>query len=281
MKIKRALTDFLLCLSGLTFFSISVNMFSVPNGILQGGFTGLGIVLNRFFPEAPIGALIFALNIPLFIMAKLFLKKGFLPRTVILTLALSVFIDAGAYFIPVYTGDKLLCCIFSGIFSGLGLALIFYTGATTGGSDIVAMLIKKIKPSLSIGRIMLVLDGIIIGLSFVAYGEIESVMYALITVFLTSKVIDFVLYGSEHGKIIIIVSDKATEMADVIMSEFSRGVTLMKGQGAYTKKEKCILWCAVRASQVRNISLSVKKIDPGAFTVICDAGQIIGEGFRD
>ena len=97
--------------------------------------------------------------------------------------------------------------------------------------------------------------------------------------FLTARVIDFVLYGSEHGKIIIVVSDKAREMAEIIMNEHSRGVTLIKAQGGYTQKEKNILWCAVRASQVRNINRSVKETDPAAFTVICDAGQIIGEGF--
>ena len=106
-------------------------------------------------------------------------------------------------------------------------------------------------------------------------------MYALVTVFLTSRIINFVLYGAEHGKVLIIVSDKASQMAQLIMEDFSRGVTLMKGTGAYTKNEKNILWCAVRASQVTGINRSVKAIDPTAFTVICDAGQIIGEGFKD
>lgn len=281
LKIKALLTDAAICFCGLVFFSLSVNMFAIPNGIVQGGFTGISTMLNHIFPDFPVGRLIFTLNIPLFILAKIFLEKGFILRTFLLTLALSLFIDVGALFIPAYEGDPMLCVIFCGIFSGLGLSLVFYTGATTGGTDIIARLIKKARPSLSMGTLMLILDAVIITLSAFVYGEIEAIMYALITVFLTSRVIDFVLYGSEHGKVMVIVSDEAHLLADEIMKKHSRGVTVIKAQGGYTKKEKTILWCAVRASQVRNINRSVKEIDPHAFTVICDAGQIIGEGFRN
>ena len=254
-------------------------MFASPNGIVQGGFIGIGTMVNTFFPFIPIGTVIFTLNIPLFILAKLFLSKGILPRTVIITCGFSLFIDAGSSIIPAYTGDRLLCVIFCGVFAGLGLSLIFYTGASSGGTDIIVKLIRKKRPSLSTGTLILIFDVAVISLSGIIYGNIEAVMYSLVAVFITSRVIDFVLYGSEHGKIIMVVSDKAKEMAEIIMNEHSRGVTLIKAQGGYTHKEKNILWCAVRASQVRNINRSVKETDPAAFTVICDAGQIIGEGF--
>ena len=254
-------------------------MFASPNGIVQGGFTGIGTMINRFFPFIPIGTVIFTLNIPLFVLAGLFLDKGILPRTVIITCGFSLFIDAGSQLIPAYTGDRLLCAIFCGVFAGLGLSLIFYTGASSGGTDIIVKLIRKKRPSLSTGTLILIFDVAVISLSGIVYGNIEAVMYSLVAVFITSRVIDFVLYGSEHGKIIMVVSDKAKEMAEIIMNEHSRGVTLIKAQGGYTHKEKNILWCAVRASQVRNINRSVKEADPAAFTVICDAGQIIGEGF--
>ena len=254
-------------------------MFASPNGIVQGGFIGIGTMVNTFFPFVPIGTVIFVLNIPLLILAYLFLEKGMLPRTLLITFGFSIFIDAGSYLIPAYTGDRLLCSIFCGVFAGLGLALIFYTGASSGGTDIIVKLIRKRKQSLSTGTLLLTFDAVILGLSGFVYGNFEAVMYSLIAVFLTARVIDFVLYGSEHGKIIIVVSDKAREMAEIIMNEHSRGVTIIRAQGGYTHKEKNILWCAVRASQVRNINRSVKETDPAAFTVICDAGQIIGEGF--
>ena len=221
------------------------------------------------------------LNVPLFISAKLFLKKGALSRTVIATVIFSSLIDIGASFIPAYRGNIMLTCIFCGILSGLGLALVFLTGATTGGTDIIAMLIKSRKPNFSMGKTMLVLDGLIVLLSGVAYGEIEAIMYALIVIFLTSKVIDYVLYGAEHSKMLMIVSDKSREIADVIMADFMRGVTLLQGRGGFSDKPKEVLWCTVRAAQVRNINRTVKAIDPKAFTVICDAGEVIGEGFTD
>ncbi|MBR5827446.1 MAG: YitT family protein [Clostridia bacterium] len=279
LKIRRIITDTLICICGLCLFSISVNMFASPNGIVQGGFIGIGTMVNTFFPFVPIGTVIFIFNIPLLILAYLFLDKGMLLRTLLITFGFSLFIDAGSYLIPAYTGDRLLCSIFCGAFAGLGLSLIFYTGASSGGTDIIVKLIRKRKQSLSTGTLLLAFDAVILGLSGFVYGNFEAVMYSLIAVFLTTRVIDFVLYGSEHGKIIIVVSDKAREMAEIIMNEHSRGVTLIKAQGGYTQKEKNILWCAVRASQVRNINRSVKETDPAAFTVICDAGQIIGEGF--
>ena len=281
MKAKRILIDLLCCVSGSAIFSVALNMFAVPNSIVLGGLTGLGTIVNHFFPSVPIGAFIFVLNVPLFISAKLFLKKGALSRTVVATVIFSSLIDIGARFIPHYTGDIMLSCIFCGILSGLGLALVFLTGATTGGTDIIAMLIKSRKPNFSMGKTMLVLDGLIVLLSGVSYGEVEAIMYALIVIFLTSKVIDYVLYGAEHSKMLMIVSDKSREIADVIMADFMRGVTVLQGKGGFSDKPKEVLWCTVRASQVRNINRTVRKIDPKAFTVICDAGEVIGEGFTD
>lgn len=281
MKAKRMIIDLLCCVSGSAIFSVALNMFAVPNSIVLGGLTGLGTIVNHFFSSVPIGSFIFLLNVPLFISAKLFLKKGALSRTVVATVIFSSLIDIGASFIPPYTGDIMLTCIFCGILSGLGLALVFLTGATTGGTDIIAMLIKSRKPNFSMGKTMLVLDGLIVLLSGVAYGEIEAIMYALIVIFLTSKVIDYVLYGAEHSKMLMIVSDKSREIADVIMADFMRGVTLLQGRGGFSGKQKEVLWCTVRASQVRNINRTVRMIDPGAFTVICDAGEVIGEGFSD
>lgn len=281
MKFRRILWDLFLCICGCAVFSVALNMFAVPNSIVLGGLTGLGTIVNHFLPSVPIGSFIFALNVPLFISAKLFLKKGALSRTVAATVLFSLFIDIGAAFIPPYKGDTMLCCIFCGILSGLGLALVFLTGATTGGTDIIAMLIKSKKPNFSMGKTMLVLDGLIVLLSGIAYGEIEAVMYALIVIFLTSRVIDFVMYGSEHSKMLIIVSEKYKEISDVIMNELMRGVTLLYGKGGYSKEERTLVWCTVRASQVHILQRTVREIDPRAFTVVCDAGEVIGTGFTE
>ncbi len=281
MKLKRIVCDLFLCICGSAVFSIALNMFAVPNNIVLGGLTGLGTIVNRFFPSVPIGSFIFVLNIPLFISAKLFLKKGSLSRTVTATVIFASFIDIGAVLIPPYKGDTMLACIFCGILSGLGLALVFITGATTGGTDIIAMLIKRKKPAFSMGRIILAIDGVIVVLSGIAYGEIEAVMYALIVIFLTSRVIDFVMQGSEHSKMLIIVSEKHKEISHIIMSELLRGVTLIEGKGGYSNEERTLIWCTVRASQVHILQRTVKEIDPSAFTVVSDVGEVIGSGFME
>lgn len=281
MKARRILTDLLCCVGGSAIFSLALNMFAVPNDIVLGGLTGLGTIINHFFSAVPIGTFIFFMNVPLFASAKLFLKKGALSRTVIATLIFSFFIDLGAQVIPPYKGDIMLSCIFCGMLSGLGLALVFLTGATTGGTDIIAMLIKSRRPKISMGKTMLILDGLIVLLSGVAYGEIEAIMYALIVIFLTSRVIDYVLYGAEHSKMLVIVSEKSKEIADMIMSDFMRGVTIFQATGGFSGKPRQVLWCTVRASQVRNINRAVKGIDPKSFTVICDAGEVVGEGFSE
>lgn len=281
MRVKHIFFDLLCIFFGSAIFSVALNMFAVPNEIVLGGLTGLGTIINHFFPSFPIGTFVFAINVPLFISAKIFLQKGAVTKTVAATLIYSLFIDIGAAFIPHYRGDKLLACVFCGVLSGLGLALVFLTGATTGGTDIIAMLIKRKKPSFSIGRTMLFLDGIIVILSGIAYGHIEAVMYALVVIFLVSKVIDFVLYGTERSKMLMIVSEKSDEITAVLMNNFMRGVTLLDGHGGFSGSEKRVIWCTVRASQLRSISRFLREIDPKAFTVICDAVEVIGEGFSD
>ena len=157
MKIKNILWDLFLVLSGAAIFSVSVNMFSSPNNILQGGLTGVGTVANYLF-SLPIGAVMLVLNIPLFALALKYLRFKFVIKTVIATLIFTTFIDLGAYVIPAYRGDLFLGCVFCGVLSGVGLALIFLTGATTGGTDIIAMLIRRKRHDISIGNVMLLGD---------------------------------------------------------------------------------------------------------------------------
>ncbi len=261
-------------------FSLSVNMFSAPNNIVQGGLTGVGTVINYLVPALPIGTAIFIMNIPLFILAWKYLKGRFLIRTVCATAVFTSLIDLGSVFITPYTGDKLLGCIFCGVLSGTGLALVFMTGATTGGTDIIAMLLRKKNPRLSIGRIILFIDFAIVLLSFAVYGEIESIMYAIIVIFLSSKVIDTVLYGSDHSKLVFIITEKGEDILSAIFREIGRGATVLPVKGGYTQKEKELILCAAKKMQIRNILRLISQNDPKAFTVVCDAGEVMGEGFR-
>ena len=219
------------------------------------------------------------LNIPLFALALRKLRLKFVIKTVISTVVFTALIDLGAYVIPPYKGDMLLGCIFCGVLSGAGLALVFLTGSTTGGTDIVAMLIRRKKPSISMGNIMLLADLAVILLSFAVYGEIESVMYAVIVIFISAKSIDFVLYGREHTKLIFIITTKKDAVLSAILLEIGRGASVLPVTGGYTGEDKNLILCAAKKIQIREILRLAQAKDPQAFTIICDAGQVIGEGF--
>ena len=278
MKIKYLLRDLILVITGSAIFSVSVNMFSAPNNIVQGGLTGIGTVANYLF-SLPIGTVMFVLNIPLFALALRHLRLKFVIKTVVSTFIFTTLIDLGAYVIPPYKGDMLLGCIFCGILSGAGLALVFLTGATTGGTDIVAMLIRKKKPGFSMGNIMLIADLAVILLSFVVYREIESIMYAVIVIFISAKAIDFVLYGREHTKLIFIITAEKDAVLSAILLEIGRGASVLPVTGGYTGKDKNLILCAAKKIQIREILRLTEAKDPKAFTVVCDAGLVVGKGF--
>lgn len=280
VKKNSIISDVLLWIIGSCVFSVAMNMFAIPNDIVLGGLTGIATLLAHIFPVIPIGTAILFMNLPLFTLARVILKGRFLFRTIIATVFYTVAIDLGALFIPAYNGDKLLSCVFCGVLSGLGLALVFMTGATTGGTDIIAMLLRKRYPHLYMGRIMLFLDGAIVLSSYLVYGRIESIMYASIVIFLASKVIDFILYGSVYGKVLFVISEKSESLSKGIMETIGRGVTILPVTGGYTGKQKSLILCAVKLAQIRNTLRFIKEIDPDAFTIVCDAGEIVGKGFE-
>lgn len=279
VQIGKTLSNISLWLCGSCLFSVSVNMFSAPNKIVQGGLTGIATVINYIFPALPIGTLIFLMNIPLFLAAFKRLKGKFLLKTLGATAVFTIGIDIGALFIKPYMGDKLLSCIFCGVLSGAGLALIFMTGATTGGTDIVAMLLRQKYPKLSMGSLMLLIDFFVVILSYLVYKEIESIMYAIIVIFLSSKIIDLVLYGSDHSKLLFIITDSGSEVLSKLLREIGRGATLIDAKGGYTLGNKKVILCAAKKTQISNILRLVRLTDPKSFTVVCDAGEVIGEGF--
>lgn len=277
---KGFVTNTLLCFTGSLIFSVSVNMFSLPNEILQGGITGIAMVINRFLPDIDVGLWVLFLNIPLFILALVFLSRGFALKTVAVTALFSAAIDLGALFVVPYTDNRLLACIFGGVLSGAGLGLIFLSGATTGGIDIIAMIMRRYFPEVSMGRLILLLDFAVVALSFVAYGDAESVMYALVCVFLTSKAVDTVMSGREYRKLVLTVTDKGEILSSKISEQVGRGVTFLDATGAYSKQGKKLLMCACSVSQCRLVTRLIKNSDESAFTVIMNVSDIIGEGFR-
>lgn len=278
--VGTAAIDYLIIAVGAVLYALSVVVFASPNNIAPGGFTAVATMLNFMF-SLPIGTFIFLMNIPLFIWGAIENGLNFLTKTIIGTAFVSVAIDVLTPFVPVYTGDTLLAAIFGGILNGIGLGFIFYRGGSTGGTDIIALNIHKHMPYVSMGNIILIADFVILVMAFFVYNSFESVLYAIIAIFVSIKVIDTISYGTSrgNGKLMFIITNKYDELSKTIMNNLERGVTLLDGEGAYSGEKKRVIMCAVRPQQVYRIQNSVKSIDENAFIIVTTAGTIRGRGF--
>lgn len=282
MKLKKAkeiFEDILLVVLGSSLFSVSINMFSAANGFVQGGLTGVSIMLSKLFPFVAVGSAIFVLNIPLLIAGYFKLGKLFIYKTAFALAVSTVLIDIGSLIIKPYTQDKFLACVFCGVISGVGIGLIMLSGATTGGTEIVATLIRLKMKSLPVGRLMFFVDMAIILASYFVYKSVESIMYAAVSVFISTKMIDFVLSGAEHNKIMIIVTTKPQEISKAIFSVANRGVTVIDAKGGFTGKNKSIVLCVARGAEITRINRVLSNTDKGSFTIIGNVGEVLGQGF--
>lgn len=276
---QELIKDTLALLTGSAVYAVSVASFSAPNEIAPGGLTGIATVINHL-TGWPIGTTMLLLNIPIFVLGAKKLGFRFLTKTLVATVLVSVFIDLFALFIPVYVGDRLLATIYGGVLSGGGLALVFLRGGTTGGADILAKLIHLKYPMLSLGRVFLILDLLVIALATVAFQNFESGLYAVIFIFASSRVIDSMLYGAEQGKVLLVVTNHSEQMANEIFAQLRRGVTFLKAAGGYTNEEKQVLLCAVRRAEAAKLLAVAKSVDTEAFIIVAEAGEILGEGFK-
>ncbi len=279
-KILTGFIDLVYFIIGSSVFALGLNMFAVPNAIASGGVTGLATIINHFFPALPVGAVMLTLNIPLFVLAFIFLGKKLFVKSFAATVILSVVTDVFSRFIPAGTNDRLLAALFYGVCSGVGLGLVFTRNATSGGTDIIAKLINKKYPHMSLGRMVLATDFIVVVIAGIAFGNIESALYSAIVVFISGEVIDIVLYGSGHGRTFLIITTKPKEVSEEIISQLKRGVTIVPARGAYTDEEKALLVCALRTPQVNRLNKIVREIDEHAFIIINESSEIIGEGFK-
>ena len=272
--------DYLVIFAGAVLYGISVAMFTSPNNVAPGGLTGVATMLNYMF-SLPIGIMIFVMNIPLFIWGFIENGKGFLTRTLVATALVSVMIDVLTPILPAYTGDTILAAGFGGVLNGLGLGLIFYRGGSTGGTDIIALNLHKHFPFISTGTIILVSDILVLLMVFFVYHSIENVLYALLVIFISIKVIDAVSYGTSrgNGKLMFVISDNYEEVSANIMKNLKRGVTYLNGEGAYSGNDKKVFMCAGRPQEVYKITSGIKNVDPNAFIIVTTAGAIKGRGF--
>ncbi len=273
--------DLLMFLAGSFIFAVSINSFLSPNHIIPGGLTGISTMVH-YLTNFPIGAMTILLNIPILIWGCWVGGFRWIAKTLGAILFSSLIIDVSAGFLPVYHGDMLLTTVYGGVLAGLGLSLFFIRGATTGGTDLAATLLKRYFPQFSLGKMILMIDFVIVALSALVYQSFESPLYAVIVIFLTSKVIDTILYGVDHGngRMMFIISARNDEIAGQIMLEIGRGVTAMKAVGCYTGQETSVLLCAVWRQEIYKVYRLIHQIDPKAFIIVGEAGEITGEGFQ-
>ena len=273
--------DISLFVIGSIIFALSVNVFTAPNNIAPGGMTGISTMIN-YVLGLPIGMTGLVLNLPIFIWAIVAIGYKLVGKTIFATVIMSIAIDLFGKILPAYTGEKMLAAIFGGILEGIGLSLVFMGGGTTGGTDLVAMILRKKFRHLSMGKIMMGIDLAIIVTSALIYSSIESALYAVIAIFVSTRLIDAILYGVDTGtgKLLFIISEKSDEIAQDILNDMERGVTVLKSRGAYSGKDGNVLLCAVSRYEVVKIKDIIRFHDKEAFIIIGDAGEISGEGFQ-
>jgi uncharacterized membrane-anchored protein YitT (DUF2179 family) len=276
---KKNLVDTLADLAGSFLMAIGTQVFSAPNGIAPGGVTGLSVLLN-YLTGLPISAVSFIINIPILVASWCILGRKYTLRTMRSVVAFTLMLEVVGSFLPIYQGEAILAALYGGVLSGCGLSLIFMRGSTTGGTDILARLLQKRFRSLSVGRLLLVLNGSVLLLAAAVYQNIENALYAMISIFASSRLLDSALYGMDMGKVLMIITEKHEEAAREINSRMGRGCTLLEGKGTYTQKNRPVLLCAVRRSQVFEVKSIVFHVDPAAFIVAMEANEIIGNGFK-
>lgn len=272
-------TDLLVYILGGVIYSVAVLLFLSGNEISPGGLTGIATVLNYLF-MLPIGTVMFLLNIPILIVGFMKLGGVFILKTTVATVIISIILDIIESFLPAVRVDPILAAVFGGLLMGLGISMFMLRGATTGGVDIIAKLINRRFPHMTVGRLMLLSDAIVVALSAFAYKNVESALYSVIALYASSRVIDMMLYGADKGKIVYIITEKSAEMSGEIMSLVKRGITVIGVTGAYTGRRLNMLMCTVRRNEVSAVCRLARENDSGAFIVIAEAGEILGEGFK-
>jgi uncharacterized membrane-anchored protein YitT (DUF2179 family) len=278
---KRWLLHYSLIVVGAFILAAGFVLFITPYKIVPGGVYGISIVLHHLF-GTPVGLVALAFDIPLTIIGIKVLGPRFGVKTVVGFVLTAVFVDTLTYFYgtePLVQGDPLLSSIFGGLFVGLGLGLIFKSRATSGGSDIIAMIIGKYT-KLPVGQLMIIVDSAIVIVGLFAFQDWKIPLYSLIVIFITGKVIDTVLEGANYDKVLLIVSDKTQEIRDKIINDLNRGGTLLNGQGLYSNVERKIVFTVVNRRETVMLQDYINTIDPNAFVTVINANEILGNGFK-
>lgn len=278
ISMKKMIKDYVLITTACAVYSVAISMFLDPNSLAPGGVTGIAIILNRLIPVET-GTLILLINIPILLLGAWKFGLRFSLSTIYSTVLISLFTNLLTN-VKVVTSDPLLAALVGGSLSAIGIGWVFKAGATTGGTDIIIKLLRIKMPHLRTGGLFLAMDAVIVALSAFVFKDIDVALYAGLTVFVISLVLDLVLYGRDEAKLMFIISDKSEEITRRLLEELDIGVTHMRGSGAFSGKDKQVILCAAKKSIAPKTEVIVKEEDPQAFMIITSATEIYGEGYK-
>lgn len=278
MNVKKIFIEIIGTILGAFIMAVGVSLFLLPNQLSSGGISGVATI-TYYLLKIPMGTMIMLINIPLFIMAIYKIGKSFFVKSLIGTVSLSLFIDLLDRLEPLTT-DRFLACIYGGIVIGLGTAIILKVNSSTGGTDLISYITREYRPTISMSRVIIILDTIIVSLNVFFLKEIEIGLYSAIAIYLMGKMIDILFEGIYFTKLLLIVSDKNEEIAKQIGDRIQRGTTGLFGKGMYTNEDKLVLMCAASRGDITKIKMIARKIDPQSFIVITNSREVVGLGFK-
>lgn len=278
MKGQRTVLWFGKIIAGCLLFALGFDMFLEPNGLNAGGISGLAMILVHVLGFGSVGVATALMNLPLFLAGGLKIGKKFFVGSLVGMATSSLALDLFSK-LPVLETEPLLASLYGGVLCGIGLGMVFATGASTGGSDIVVRLLKLRWEHVPIGTINIVFDLVVAVLTGIAFMDMSRALYSGVAIFVTGQVIDAVVYRFDYSKVALIVSPEYEKIAQVIAAELDRGATFLHAEGSFSRKDTKVVLTAVKKQQISELKRLVVEIDPNAFIVVQEAHQVLGEGF--
>ncbi len=263
---------------GCAIFALGFDLFLIPNDLNAGGLSGLAMIVVEVIGHGSVGFLTLVANIPLFLVGWKQLGRRFFVGSLIGSVALSAFVELFTILPSVQT-DPMLGALYGGLFCGVGSGLVFLSGASTGGADIVVRLLKQHFRHVPLGKIFMAFDGVVILLTALTFHNVNTLLYCGITLFCCSQLVDAVVYHFDYSKVALIITSKYDEVAEVIGNKLYRGVTFLYGQGSYSGKDTKVILTAIKRQQVADLKELVVTIDPNAFIILQESHQVLGDGF--
>lgn len=279
IKTKTEIFNIVKIAIGTLIMAIGIDLFLLPNQLSTGGFSGIATIFYYLF-KLPIGTTILVLNIPLFIISYFRLGKNFLTNALVGTFFLSYFLNIFEQINPITT-DNFLAFLYGSVISGIGMAIVLKANASTGGTDLLASIIRTYNSKLKTGTLIVIFDAIIIAGNTIFFKDLEVGLYSALGIYVMGKILDLFFEGINFTKMLVIISPKWEKISERLEDEINRGVTSLYGQGMYKKQDSRVLLCVMSRNEVNDARQIIKEIDPNAFTVVTNAREVFGEGFKE